>query len=296
MRQLQEGLKAHLANDATTTCYCWRVQLADGRVLGFTEHDNALSFDGTLFLAGTGFAASTFESEAGLAAQSNEVIGGFSSDAITESELAAGAYNGARVEVFLVNWAEPGQFQRLSVFEIGEVSSEAGAFRAELRSVSHRLSQPKGRRFIRRCDAELGDAKCRFNLQQPGFSASGTISAVANETRLLVDGNDHFPDGFLSFGSLRFVDGALAGQTVDIEVNARVDGLIQLDLWLPLAREPAIGDGVSLFAGCDKSFATCRSKFANQLNFRGFPHIPGADFAYSYVRGDSVHDGSVLIK
>jgi len=33
---------------------------------------------------------------------------------------------------------------------------------------------------------------------------------------------------------------------------------------------------------CDKRFATCRDRFANGINFRGFPHIPGNDFVIAY--------------
>jgi uncharacterized phage protein (TIGR02218 family) len=35
-------------------------------------------------------------------------------------------------------------------------------------------------------------------------------------------------------------------------------------------------------AGCDKRFANCRDRFANTVNSRGFPHIPGNDFVISY--------------
>ncbi|MDX5493645.1 MAG: phage BR0599 family protein, partial [Alphaproteobacteria bacterium] len=28
----------------------------------------------------------------------------------------------------------------------------------------------------------------------------------------------------------------------------------------------------------DKQFTTCRDRFANAVNFRGFPHMPGNDF------------------
>ena len=38
------------------------------------------------------------------------------------------------------------------------------------------------------------------------------------------------------------------------------------------------GDGVTLRAGCDKAFSTCRDRFANTINFRGFPHMPDNDF------------------
>ena len=39
----------------------------------------------------------------------------------------------------------------------------------------------------------------------------------------------------------------------------------------------AIGDAYSVHAGCDKLLATCRDKFSNVINFRGFPHVPGLD-------------------
>jgi uncharacterized phage protein (TIGR02218 family) len=60
-------------------------------------------------------------------------------------------------------------------------------------------------------------------------------------------------------------------------------------------RSLSAGDTFSITAGCDKSFSTCRDRFANILNFRGFPHIPGNDFAFSYpVPGDSGNNGSSL--
>ncbi|AJY47228.1 DUF2163 domain-containing protein [Martelella endophytica] len=296
MRDLQAGLKAHLEQEATTTCFCWRVLLKDGSVLGFTEHDHDLGFAGTVFLAGTGFAASTVETEEGLSATTNEVAGGFSSEVITEAALVAGRYDGARVEVYLVNWQNVTEHQLMHVHEIGEVTREAGRFRAELRAVTHRLSQPQGRSFARRCDVTLGDGKCGFNTSTPGFFATGTVIAVENETRIAVSVGGDFATGFFSFGVLAFESGALAGVKADIETNAGSGGTLWLGLWLPLEGTPAPGDAVRLTAGCDKSFSTCRSKFSNLVNFRGFPHMPGADFAYSYVDGESQHDGGVLFR
>ena len=48
-------------------------------------------------------------------------------------------------------------------------------------------------------------------------------------------------------------------------------------------------------AGCDKTFATCKAKFDNALNFRGFPHLPGNDAAYAYVVDGGVFDGGPLV-
>jgi uncharacterized phage protein (TIGR02218 family) len=47
----------------------------------------------------------------------------------------------------------------------------------------------------------------------------------------------------------------------------------------------SVGDAVTVTTGCDKQLETCRAKFGNAVNFRGFPHMPGNDFVTSYVRG-----------
>ena len=53
----------------------------------------------------------------------------------------------------------------------------------------------------------------------------------------------------------------------------------------------APGDAVTLVAGCDKQFATCKSKFDNVVNFRGFPYMPGNDAALSYQLANQPRDG-----
>ena len=62
------------------------------------------------------------------------------------------------------------------------------------------------------------------------------------------------------------------------------DGVIPLawveaaiERWHAMSEPIAPGDTFSVTAGCDKQFATCKSKFANGLNFRGFPFMPGND-------------------
>lgn len=290
MRTIPGPLAAHLDGGVTTLCHCWRLTRRDGVVMGFTDHDRRLAFAGTDFLAASGFAASEREEEAGLSAATSEVAGGFSSEAIREADLAAGLYDGARVELFLVNWADPSQCLLLKVEDVGEVTRAGGEFRAELRALSHRLSQPQGRVYARRCDAVVGDARCGISLA--GFQATGTVTAVTDESRLSVSGLSGFAAGFFRHGRLAFTDGALAGTVADIDGQ---DGAA-LSLWLPLSALPAVGDRVTVTAGCDGSFATCRTKFSNSARFRGFPHMPGADFAYSYADGDTVHDGEVLFE
>jgi uncharacterized phage protein (TIGR02218 family) len=294
MRTIDPALAAHLSGDATTFCHCWRVLRRDGMVLGFTEHDHDLSFADTQFLAASGFSASDGEEEAGLPAATSNVAGGFSHDAITEADLSAGLYDGARVEIHLVNWAMPDQHLLLKVQEIGEVTRQTGQFQAELRSFAARLSEPQGRIYVRRCDAVLGDARCGIDLSLPQYRAEGAVAAIRDTTRLVLSGIGDFPANFFAHGKLTFVDGANAGLSVDVDNHVAVSARTQVTLWLPLDTMPDADDRIVLTAGCDKAFATCRTKFANPENFRGFPHMPGADFAYTYADGTSLHDGSPL--
>lgn len=291
MKTVPEALRTHLSGGVTTTCHCWRVTRRDGTVLGFTEHDRDLMFADTLFLAASGFAASEIEQAAGLGAGVDEVTGGLSSAVISEQDLAAGRYDGARVELFLVNWAIPAQHMRLNIREIGEVVRAGGQFRAELRSMAHRLGQPQGRLYNRRCDASFGDGRCRVNLD--AWRGHGEVIDVLDRSRLLVSGLGGFANGFFSRGRIEFP----GRRPLDIESDERAaDGTATLSLWLPMEDMPEAGDTFVATAGCDKTFATCRQRFANQTNFRGFPHMPGADFAYSYADGERLHDGGPIFE
>lgn len=291
MREVPEALAVHLAGDATTTCHAWRLTRRDGVIFGFTDHDRDLALAGTVFRAASGFAASEGEEASGLGASAGEVAGGFSSEAIDEADLAAGRFDGARVELFIVNWAAPSQHMLLSVREVGEVTRAGERFTAELRSLAHRLDQPQGRLYNRRCDAVLGDRHCRVDLT--GYRATGVIVVQEDRSHLLVSGLHGFASGFFERGSLVLAD----GETAQVDAHVRLDeGVARLTLWLPLEREVMPGTGLTITAGCDKSFATCKARFDNGINFRGFPHVPGSDFSYSYVDGERLHDGSPIFE
>lgn len=294
MRTLPAALADHLEGDATTMCHCWRVTRRDAVVLGFTEHDHDLSFDGTDFQAASGFQAADSEAASGLSVEAGEVAGGFSSAAISEADVIAGRYDGARVEVFQVNWQAPEQRILLRMQEIGDVVRAGGAFRAELRRLTHRLDQVQGRIYGRRCDAVLGDGRCGVDLSKPAYRGSGTVISVLGETRIRVSGLDAMVAGYYRYGVFGFVDGANAGHACDIEDHRRDGDDVTLSLWLPPPLPLAVGDAFTVTAGCDKSFGVCGEKFANSLNFQGFPHMPGTDFAFGYADGDAVHDGRAL--
>ncbi|MBB4954478.1 putative phage protein (TIGR02218 family) [Agrobacterium vitis] len=296
MRVIPAALASHLAGDATTLCTCWRVTRTDRQVFGFTDHDRDVHLLDTTFHAASGFSASDAEAETGLAAPSSEVAGAFSSDVITEADLIAGRYDGARIEVYRVNWQDPSQYLLLKVQEMGEVKRQSGQFTAELRSFAAKLSQEQGRTFGRRCDAVLGDRRCGVNMSTSGRTAHATVVTMDGSDRITVSGLETYADDHFRYGKITVASGAEAGLAADIETSRAGDDGTVLTLWLPLEVVLKAGDALTLTIGCDKSFAACRDTFANATNFRGFPHMPGTDFAYSYVGGQVTHDGSVLFE
>ncbi|WP_018184143.1 DUF2163 domain-containing protein [Kaistia granuli] len=294
MKAIPPALAAHLSGDASTTCHAWRLTRKDGVVLGFTDHDRDLVFDGVTFEAATGLAASEASAETGMVTGGMEVAGALTSDRLSEAELAAGAFDHARIETFLVNWAVPEERLLLRVGHIGEVLREDGAFRVEIRGIAAALDEPQGRVFRAVCDADLGDIRCKVDLDDPAYRGGGTVVAASDGRRFSIAGLDGFAAGWFERGVLQWANGANAGRRAVVKADrSGADGR-QIELWSAMTAPIGPGDGFIITAGCDKRFGTCREKFANALNFRGFPHMPGNDFALGYARNSGRNNGGRL--
>jgi uncharacterized phage protein (TIGR02218 family) len=290
-----EDLAAHLEGAATTVCHCWRLARGDGAVLGFTDHDRPLTVDGTIFQPRSGLSATEARDTLGLAIDTVDVEGALSSADIHEADIAAGLYDDATVETLLVNWQAPDQFASLRRATVGRITRRDGAFVAELKSRMHELDQINGRTLARRCDAELGDARCRFDLGQVGFSASGAVVSATTPEILRVSGLASFATGWFAHGTIEWTTGVLAGRRSFVAGHVKGAGGVDLSLQPGDGPAPGAGDTFTVRAGCDKGFATCKTKFSNGLNFQGFPHLPGNDAAYGYVIDGNVFDGAPLV-
>lgn len=293
MKTVPADFAAHLSGAATTLCQCWRLTLNDGTQLGFTDHDRDLSFEGTLFEAASGLSASEATGEAGFSTGTVDVAGALSSERISAADIARGRYDNAAVEVFAVNWQVPAERLLIRAGTIGEVVREDGAFRAEIRGPAAALDEPRGRLFRSSCDADLGDARCGIDLG--AWSGNATVILASDARRFTVAGLGAFASGFFERGRARFTSGPLAGFSSAVKTQRLVEGAMVLELWTAPPALPAPGTSVLLSAGCDKRFSTCRDRFDNAANFRGFPHMPGNDFSLGPVRPGSLNDGSPVV-
>ncbi len=290
------SLAEHLALGATTIARAWALTRADGAVLGFTDHDRDLSFEGITFRADAGLSARALEQVTGLAVDNSEAVGALRDAGLTEADIMAGRYDGARLRIWQVNWADPGQRELLFRGSLGEITRAGGAFRAELRGLSEALNTQGGRVYHAACGAVLGDGACRVDLDAPGFSAEVAVVGVEDGQRVRFAPIDTVAPGWFAQGRAVVQSGAAQGLIGHIREDRAEAGARVISLWEGLRAPVVPGDLVRLEAGCDKQAVTCREKFANLLNFRGFPHIPGDDWMTAYPRAGQPNDGGKRVR
>jgi uncharacterized phage protein (TIGR02218 family) len=291
------ALHAHLSTGCTTVCRAWTVVRQDGLALGFTDHDRDLVIEGITCRANTGMTARALQQTTGLSVDNSEAVGALSDEAITEADILAGRFDGAVVRSFLVNWSVPEEFLEQFRGSFGEIARSGGAFRAELRALSEALNLAQGYSYQPGCSAILGDARCRFDVTTPGYAAERAIEAVEDNRMFLFDGFDGHDDRWFEHGRFEMLSGAAAGLVGWVKSDRLVGSTRRIELWQELNAPVLPGDGFRVIAGCNKLAATCRTKFSNFMNFRGFPHIPGDDWLASYpVQGKPNQGGARLPK
>ncbi|MDN5567515.1 MAG: DUF2163 domain-containing protein [Paracoccus sp. (in: a-proteobacteria)] len=263
----------------TTIARAWSVRRADGMVLGFTDHDAVLVFDGITYRPDLGLTAQAIVQATGLSVDNTEASGALDDDAITERDLMAGRWDDAELRMWEVDWSDVSRRKLVFRGSLGEVTRANGAFRAELRSLADQLNAPQGRVYHPRCNARLGDGACKVNLATETLSQVLTLQKAEDGRVFTFASFPSFAGDWFEQGQLHMIDGMAKGLHGAIKNDtAREDGTRVIELWSGLAIPPVTGDRIRLIAGCDKAARTCRLKFNNFLNFRGFPHLPSEDW------------------
>lgn len=266
---------AWLDRDLTTLAFLWRLDRLDGVSLGFTSHDRDLSVAGFPYRAAPGMLPSAISISDGLDADTLDIAGALTADAVTAEDLAAGRWDQAAVRLFAVDWEQPGAGTLLLARGVlGDVGVKDGGFTAELSGPAAALGRAAVEATAPECRAELGDKRCRIDMA--GRVRTALVTAAAGAV-LTLDAAEPTANAY-GYGRLRLLDGAGSGLSLLV---LRSDGQT-VTLRRPPPAAVAPGTRVEVAEGCDKSFATCRDRFANPANFRGEPHLPGQDLLTRY--------------
>lgn len=272
-----------------TLCYCWLLTRTDDTILGFTDHDQSIHINGVDCKPQTGMTAGAMEMESGFALNGGQAEAALSTDAITSSDIIKGLYDRATVQLYLVNWRAPESAQLLRTMRIAKITQADGVFSAEMDGLLSGFDAPQGRHFRRNCDARFGDAHCGINTDLSIYQQSVRILESSSSAQVRIEPltiqADHYANGSIVLASEIL-------PIIQIEVSAS-----HWTLHLRKAPKIKVSDSQQavLIAGCDKTFNTCRDRFQNAVNFRGFPHLPGNDAAYQFAKRNDVFDGSPII-
>ena len=276
------NLKTHLLGGITTLCNVWEVTRRDGVFMGFTDHDQPLSFDNKTFRADSGMSALALQRSTGLSVDNTDALGALHDTSITTEDINAGRYDHAEVVAWRVNWADV--TQRVVMFRghIGGMRSAAGAFQAEIRGLSDVLNQPIGRVYQKPCSAVLGDTSCRFNMFTPGYFFQGTAENIETQRIFFFSMSQSFEPNWFCSGHLEITSGAAKGLSGAIKRDYVKGSSRVIELAEPLPIAVATEDYIRLVAGCDKRFSSCRLKFDNVINFQGFPDLLSEDYGMQH--------------
>lgn len=275
MREISSELKNHLLKSLLTIAKCWKIILNDNTVLGFTNNNKSITFDGQLYSSIIGFENDSINSKLDIECDESEVISILNSQFITEKDLIAGKYDNAKVEIFVINYNDlsMGKVILLTGY-LSDIKCEDGKFFAKLNGISNELKKTIGEVFSPLCREELCGGKC--GLLSSNYTMSGSVSSISDNSQFYSDASDITAksQGYFDYGIITFTSGSNNGLSMEIKQFSSGNFILTMEMPYNIA----IGDSFNVIAGCDKKFSTCCEKFNNAINFRGEPHLPGVDF------------------
>jgi uncharacterized protein len=124
------------------------------------------------------------------------------------------------------------------------------------------------------CRKTLYDPNCTLNAAS--YSSANSV-ASGSTTQSIVTGST-LPNSvpYYSQGFITFTSGQNAGLTYSIKSQLSTSNfLLASKTLLPLT----IGDTFLIYAGCDKTADTCKSRFNNLIHFGGQPFVPNPEVA-----------------
>lgn len=263
------------SNDHFYKCDLYTITLADGTIVRSTDADVDLSWDGNVFPSDSPQLERTKVKtmigiqvdEMDLSVLSpNKLINGFT----YANAARLGLLDGATVLVetaYLQNWPTIVGVMHTFFGFVADVEPGRSEVRLMVKSALDLLTSPFPRNVYQStCLHTVYNSGCAANkaLFTAVSAVSGTPTLISIASALSQ------PTGYFDQGVLTFTSGPLNG--INRTVKSYSSGAFTFSN--PLPELPIAGNTFSVFAGCDKTKATCQSKFNNLARFRGFPFIP----------------------
>lgn len=275
MKDIPIKLLEHYQSETTSIAILVRIDLQDGTKLGFTDVDKDIVYDGVSYNKSSGISPSAISSTSAMSVDNLDFEGLIDEEQFTEDDIRSGRFNGAILHIFRCNYMKISDgVEILKKGYIGDITMNNTGFSAEVRGLSQLIQNDVGRIYQPACDANLGDNRCRVLISAYTVTGSVEASDVGN---IVYDSSRTEEENWFRYGLFTWTSGLNKGYSC--EVKDFKDGTFELQL--PFLNKIQDGDTYSVYAGCDKNIETCKAKFNNVLNFRGFPKVPAPETVMS---------------
>lgn len=187
----------------------------------------------------------------------------------------------AYVEIFAYDY-EAGTVLR-TLFE-GDVRSDVtcnqGVVSIPVSSVLDRLKEVVPKLiWSEYCQHQLYSSRNTYDchVDRGAFAEAGVVTeATGRMIRAAVFASANKALGWWAKGYLTFT----SGDNIDLSRTIYSHGEGYINLLTPFPDAVAVGDTFTVYAGCDRTGATCQTKFNNYANFFGFEYIPKSEVLY----------------
>lgn len=273
------------------TADLYTITLSGGAVLRYTSFDRPVTIGGVTWGVGPVISRGKVRVTVGVEVDSLSMSISADSSVLVNGKplmqiIVGGGLDGARVLVERAYKADAlaapaGKLFRFSgnVTEQGKIVTGSVSF--TVKSDLEYLSEMVPRNVYQPpCDNTLYDSTC--GVQRASFTASGAATSASDSRKSYFSHNLSQASWFFNQGVVTFTSGANAGISRTVKIHNGASGgnalfpaktIVTVSPWpAPVAS----GDAFTIYAGCDKSRATCIAKFANLSRFRGAPFIPVA--------------------
>jgi uncharacterized phage protein (TIGR02218 family) len=280
VKGVPSALLTTMAGGSPTLAFALRITRTDGAVYGFTSASKSATISGVIYDASQGLSISSIATTIGLNVDNLELSTLNDGSLFTREAVLGGVWQNAAFLIFRYNWATLGDgVEYLMAGTVGGVTLRDGQVVAELRGLQQYLQQPVGSMTSKTCRARVGDHptpagnnRCRLDVAT--ITSVITVSAVTSLRQFTATGSPMTEDWYGN-GVLTWATGNNAGLRAVVR-SQTAGGVFVLYADMPYAI--TIGDTINAVAGCrGRLDEDCATKFANEINFAGEPHVPMVD-------------------
>lgn len=280
MKSINEELKNLLNCDTISIVRCWKIELVNGNIFGFSTSNEEFNYENIKFNPLSADDIKDIDVNLDIKSDEFKISNLISSELINTNDILSGLYDNAKVEIFLIDTSRL-NLGKVSLLNgtISSIECNDNVFTASVKGLKNELNKTIGEIYSPLCRARFCDSKC--GLIKANYEFNGSVDYMESNNNFTTYNEEICgkSDGYFNNGVIEFISGDNIGKKT--EINQFSGGNFVILSELPYAIK--IGDKFKVLVGCNKNFTTCCEKFNNAINFRGEPHLPGVELLFKVM-------------